>query len=235
MENEISFQTNTFDTFIEDDSNKIALEAARTVAINSSREFNPLWLYSQSGCGKTHVLNAITHEIAMNSSKTILYFPAKTFFETMLSYYWKKDNEWLNVEKTDILIIDNMEEFRGKNRTQEEIANIILKKCENNSRVVLASACPYTQLPIIENVLRRGSEATLFAEIQLPSDILKQKYIDAFLTIMPFPITDEARSYLIQNVTTIPELKGILQTACFYNLYNKKEIDSFWAERNVIC
>lgn len=234
MGNEMSAQINTFDTFIEDDSNKFALAAARAVATSSGREYNPLWLYSPSGCGKTHLLNAISRELEKDPSKKILNFSANSFVGTMLSHYWSKDNEWKEIEKADVLIVDNMEFLRGKDRTQEEIAFLSLRKFEKNSRVIFASDCPPSQLPVIERILRNGSEETLIADIQFPTDSMKQKYIDAFLKLKPFAITDEAQILIVKNAKNIPKLKGVLQTAWFFASHDSKGIDADWVGRNFL-
>lgn len=233
MGDEMSIQINTFDTFIEDDSNKFALAAARAVATSSSREYNPLWLYSPSGCGKTHLLNAISHELESDPTKMILYLSANTLVETMLSHYCSKDNEWKEIEKADVLIIDNLNFLSGKNQTQEEIAVMIINKCKKNSRVILSSDCPPSHLSVIGRILRNRLETTLIVDIQFPTDSLKQKYIDAFLALDPFTITNEARSLLVKNSKSIPELKGILQKACFFSLHDNKEVDADWVERNI--
>lgn len=73
MKAESNIKMNTFENFIEDDSNKFAFAACRAIIDKSAWEFNPLWLYGPSGCGKTHLLDSIAHKYESDKSKKILY------------------------------------------------------------------------------------------------------------------------------------------------------------------
>ena len=97
----------------------------------------------------------------------------------------------------------------------------------------MSSDCPPSHLSVIGRILRNRLETTLIVDIQFPTDSLKQKYIDAFLALDPFTITNEARLLLVKNSKSIPELKGILQKACFFSSHDNKEVDADWVERNI--
>lgn len=112
----------TFETFIEDKSNRFALAACQAISEYPSKYYNPLWIYGASACGKSHLLNAIFHKLELEQVRVILYLTAEALVETMISNFRGRDEAWEMIENADVLIVDNMEYLKGKNTTQEEIA-----------------------------------------------------------------------------------------------------------------
>lgn len=223
----------TFETFIEDESNRFALAACRAISEHPSKCYNPLWIYGASAYGKSHLLNAIFHKLKLEQVRIVLYLTAEALVETMISNFKAKDEAWTMIENADVLIIDNNEHLKGKDATQEEIALLSLRKQTNKQQVIFASNCPPIELPTLNRLLREQAEMGLFADIQLPSIALKRKYVEKFIKNEPFQITEEATELLILKLKTIPQLNGVLQTARFGSSKNKLKIDAMWIQNHI--
>lgn len=220
----------TFETFIEDRSNRFALAACQAISDNPSECYNPLWLYGPSSCGKSHLLHAIFHKLELEQAGVVLHLTADALAETMISNFKVKDEAWTMIENADVLIVDNIEYFKGKNATQEEIAVLSLKKLFKKQRVIFASNCPPKELPVLSDILLQHAKTSLFADIQPPSIELKRKYVEAFIKRDPFQISEEAIEVLITVLQTIPKLNGALQKARFENIKDKQKIDAMWVK-----
>ena len=134
--------TSTFETFIEDESNRFALAACRAILEHPSEYYNPLWLYGPSACGKSHLLHAIFHKLEFEQVRVVLYLTAEVLVEAMISNFKAKDEIGEMIENSDVLIVDNVEYLKGKNATQEEIAMSSLSKLDKKQQVIFASNCP---------------------------------------------------------------------------------------------
>ena len=223
----------TFETFIEDESNRFALAACRAISEYPSEYYNPLWLYGPSACGKSHLLHAIFHKLELEQVRIVLYLTAEALVETKISNFKAKNEAWAMIENADVLIIDNTEYLKGKDATQEEIALLSLRKQTNKQQVIFASNCPPIELPTLNRLLREQAEMGLFADIQLPRIALKRKYVERFIKNEPFQMTEEATELLISKLKTVPQLNGALQTARFNSLKNKLKIDVKWVQNHI--
>lgn len=223
----------TFETFIEDESNRFALAACKSIMKYHARHYNPLWLYGPSSCGKSHLLHAIFHKLELEQVRIVLYLTAEALVETMISNFKAKDEAWTMIENADVLIIDNTEHLKGKNATQEEIAMLCLRKRDNKQQVIFASNCPPIELPVLSHLLRERAEMGLFADIQLPSIALKCEYVETFIKNNPFQMTEKATELLISKLKTIPQLNGALQTARLNSLKDKLKIDAKWVKNHI--
>ena len=122
----------TFDSFIVGDSNKFAYMAAVSVAENPGKTYNPLFLYGNSGLGKTHLMHAIGNFIIENSNKKVLYVTSEGFISDFLNLN-KKDEKGTNFDYidsfknkyrgVDVLIIDDIQFLGGATQTQQEFFN----------------------------------------------------------------------------------------------------------------
>lgn len=223
----------TFETFIEDKSNRFALAACQAISEHPSEYYNPLWIYGESACGKSHLLNAIFHKLELEQIRIVLYLTAEALVETMISNFKSKDEAWTMIENADVLIIDNTEHLKGKNTTQEEIALLSLRKQTNKQQVIFASNCPPIELPTLNRLFRERAEMGLFADIQPPSIQLKRKYVEKFMKNEPFQITEEATELLISKLKTIPQLNGALRTARFSSVKDKLKIETTWVQNHI--
>ena len=161
----------TFDTFIVGSSNKFAHAACLAVATNPSHAYNPLFLYGNSGLGKTHLLYAIGNEIKKNDpSKVICYIKGDDFtVELVESLRLAKMNEFRQkYRQADILLVDDVQFIGGKESTQEEFFHTFNALYDARKQIVLTSDRPPKEIKTLEDRLRSRFEQDLIADIQPP-------------------------------------------------------------------
>lgn len=223
--------TSLLETFIEDDSNKMAFNACKAI-INSSKEgINPLWLSGESGCGKTHLLEIIYHNMTHIKKSRCICLTAKEFIESIIKFYQKRESPCKILEDFDVILIDNLEDLVGMTNTQEEVAITLLAVCREGKQVAVASSCPPESLDVMSRLLREIGENTLFADIKAPSEDLRKKFIISYIDSHSFGITDEAVDYLSKKSFTLPQLKGILLKAEFWAKQKRVHINKAWINK----
>ena len=165
--NEDIFETNlnpkyTFDNFIVGESNKFAQSTALTVAENPGQMYNPLFIYANSGLGKTHLMHAIGNYIVQNKHKRVLYVTCEKFVEDFIGVTRKKqNNNFDNVElfkrkyrDIDVLIIDDIQYLGNANQTQQEFFNTFNALHKAGKQIIISSDKSPDDLKKIEERLR---------------------------------------------------------------------------------
>lgn len=162
---------NTFDSFVVGSNNQFAHSAAMAVAKAPSRTYNPLFIYGGSGLGKTHLLQAIGHHvIAANKAAKVVYLSSEQFTNefidaiqhgTLVKFRKKYRN-------ADVLMIDDIQFFAGKERSQEEFFHTFNALHDGHKQVVLSSDRPASEIDKLEQRLVSRFEWGMTAEIQPP-------------------------------------------------------------------
>lgn len=178
----------TFDTFMVGDSNRFAFTAARAVAEKPGKAYNPLFLYGNSGLGKTHLMHAIGNYIIENSNKKVLYVSSEQFVNDYI--YAVRNNDKNNYEKIDlfkskyrnidVLIIDDIQFLGSATKGQEEFFHTFNQLHDSNKQIIIASDRSVDDLKMLEDRLRTRFNWGLTANItppdfQLRVDIIKKK------------------------------------------------------------
>ncbi len=161
----------TFDNFIVGDSNKFAHAACLAVS-RSMASYNPLFLYGQSGLGKTHLLYAITNEMKKNNPHIrIIYKKGEDFTnELIASIQGGSTSAFREKYRTaDVLLIDDIQFIAGKESTQEEFFHTFSALYEEDKQIILTSDRPPKEIRPLEDRLRTRFEWGLIADIQPPS------------------------------------------------------------------
>ncbi|MDR2853676.1 MAG: ATP-binding protein, partial [Prevotellaceae bacterium] len=184
---EIDPQLNTaynFNTLIEGQSNKLARTAGVSIANDPGKTiFNPLFVYGQSGVGKTHLVNAIgVMTKQLYPQKRVLYVPANTFqIQYTDAVRNNTVNDFLNFYQTiDVLLLDDIQEFAGKTATQNTFFHIFNHLHQTGKQLVLTSDCAPMMMQGLEQRLLTRFKWGLSAEIEKPNfelrkEILKNK------------------------------------------------------------
>jgi chromosomal replication initiator protein len=228
----------TFENFVEGDCNRLARAASQAVAKNPGKTaFNPLFIYGNSGLGKTHLAQAIGVEVKRNyPEKTVLYVSANKFqTQYMESVRANNQNDFLNFYQIiDVLIVDDIQEFAGKTGTQNTFFHIFNHLQQTNKQLILTSDQAPADLQGMEERLLSRFKWGLPADLKAPDfntrvNILKQKtYKDGM--IVPADVIHYLASHINQNVR---ELEGALIMLFAMSTLNKAEI-SIDTARNVV-
>lgn len=209
----------TFDTFMVGPSNEVACAAARSVVNGSPSPFNPAFFYGDYGSGKTHLLNAIAHSVELGSSRRkALYLTAEEFLQGFVSAMRARDTLAFkdSVRKVDVLLIDDVHFIAGKPKTEDEFLHTVASLVADGRQVVLASHCPPSELPVIDQRLASLLRGGFACELARPDLDLRRKILDCKIAQARghYPALDVAegiRDFLAARITSgARDMEGVL-------------------------
>lgn len=220
-----SINTNfTFDNFVSGPSNREALQAALMTAANPGKMFNPLFIYSDSGLGKTHLLHAMGNYIKKNSpAAKVLYISTDDFVDEFIHYvHGDKDSESLKdfFKKIDFLLVDDIQFLADKTKTEEMFFHIFNNLVSAGKQIVLTSDRHPTDLKGLESRLVSRFSSGLTVNITKPDletskAILRKKITANNLDINRFD--DEVITFFADKFSNnVRELEGALNRLLFY-------------------
>ena len=220
---------NTFENFVEGDCNRLARSAGFAVAQNpGGTAFNPLMIYGNSGLGKTHLSQAIGIQVKENfPDKVVLYVNANKF-QTQFTEATRNNNrnDFLHFyQMVDVLILDDVHEFAGKEKTQETFFHIFNHLHQMGKQLILTSDKPPIELKGMEQRLLSRFKWGLTADLQTPDfetrmEILRRKIYKDGITL-----SEEVLEYIASHVTNnVRELEGALVSLLAQSMLNKREI-----------
>jgi chromosomal replication initiator protein len=197
----------SFENYIVGPSNKFAHAAALAVSANPAKAYNPLFIYGNSGLGKTHLLYAVLNDIRKNRSNLIpIYIKGDDFTNELIDSIRRNSTiEFhLKYRKTDLLLVDDIQFIAGKNATQEEFFHTFNSLYEANKQIILTSDRPPKEIRTLEERLRTRFEWGLIADIQPPDfetriAIIKRKAENLGLKI-PNDVCDYVAKRLKSNI-----------------------------------
>ena len=205
----------TFDNFIEGDSNKFARAACLAVAMEPATTYNPLFIYGNSGLGKTHLLYAVINYIRKNHPKlSIVYKKSEDFINELIAAIQLGDTaSFKNRYRTaDVLLIDDIQFIAGKESTQEEFFHTFSSLYEAGKQIILTSDRPPKEIKPLEDRLRTRFEGGLLADVQKPSFELRIAIINKKAAIMNVTISQELVAYMAERLQhDIRQIEGALK------------------------
>jgi chromosomal replication initiator protein len=166
----------TFDSFVVGHANEVAYHAARSVAEGPGQRFNPFFLWGGVGLGKTHLINALAHDLLSRTPRRGLACLSAEAFINTLVYSLRQDQMAAFREKfreVDILILDDVQFLAGKERTQEEFFHTFNALRSNGSQIVLTSDKPPHAMADLEQRLRSRFEGGLIVDIHPPTHAMR--------------------------------------------------------------
>ena len=223
-----------FDTFVIGSSNRFAHAAAVAVAEAPAKAYNPLFIYGDSGLGKTHLLHAIGH-YAQNlyPSIRVRYVNSEEFTNDFINSI--RDDKagafQRRYREVDVLLIDDIQFLQGKEQTMEEFFHTFNTLHNANKQVVITSDVPPKQLNGFEDRMRSRFEWGLITDVQPPDletriAILRKKAASDNL-----PAPDDVLSYIASRISTnIRELEGALIRVTAFAHLNRQQVDLSLAE-----
>lgn len=217
----------TFDTFIVGSSNKFAHAACLAVATNPSHAYNPLFLWGNSGLGKTHLLYAIGNEIKKNDpSKVICYIKGDDFTNELIeSLRLAKMSEFRHkYRQADILLVDDVQFIGGKESTQEEFFHTFNALYDAKKQIVLTSDRPPKEIKTLDDRLRSRFEQDLIADIQPPDIETRIAIIKRKAELLEIDLSNEVCEYIASKIkSNIRQLEGTVKKLKAKSLLNHEK------------
>lgn len=205
----------TFDTYIVGSSNKFAHAAALAVAANPAGAYNPLFIYGNSGLGKTHLLYAICNDIKKsNPDKTFLYIKGDDFTNELIDSIRKNTTSEFHQKyrQTDVLLVDDIQFIAGKDSTQEEFFHTFNSLYEAKKQIVLTSDRPPKEIQTLEDRLRTRFEWGLIADIQPPDFETRIAIVKRKAELLDIKIPNEVCEYISKKLkNNIRQLEGAVK------------------------
>tara|TARA_B100001540_G_scaffold230936_1_gene205094 strand:- start:2577 stop:3965 length:1389 start_codon:yes stop_codon:yes gene_type:complete len=218
----------SFDNFVVGESNELAYTAAKKICVESSH-YNPLFIYSDVGMGKTHLLNAIGLEIG--EKKKVMFVSAERFMQNFIRSL--KSNDMVKFKdffrKANVFIIDDIQFIRGKEATQEEFFHTYNELVEKGAQIVISSDRSPSNLDRIQQRIKSRLSGGLVIDIQPPDLNLRKKILESkFKEIQKnfnenYYLSDEVINFLALEVTSsIREMVGALNRVLAFSKINTK-------------
>lgn len=222
----------TFESFVKGKSNEFALSAAMAVAKNPATAYNPLFIYGGPGLGKTHLMQALAHEIMDNYPEMkVMYISSEKFTNELISSIGDKSSK-KNIQfrdkyrNIDVLLIDDIQFIAGKVGTQLEFFHTFNDLYAQNKQIILSSDKPPKEIETLEERLVSRFEWGLMADIQMPDYETRVAILKAKLNMEHAYVSDEILEYIAMNVkSNIRELEGALMTVLAHAQLLEGDID----------
>jgi chromosomal replication initiator protein len=220
----------TFDHFVIGKSNELAAVAAHAVSQAPGRTYNPLFLYGDTGVGKTHLMQAIAHEVLKREPETrIIFIGAEQFTNEMIgSIQTRTTSDFRRrYRETDFLLVDDVQFLKGKEGTQEEFFHTFNALYEAGRQIVLTSDRPPSEIPSLEARLVSRFQWGMVADIELPDfehriAILRNK---ALLDHLEMTIPEDVIRFIAEHVrSSVRELEGSIIKLLAYASLKHRDI-----------
>ena len=226
----------TFDTFVEGECNRLVRSAAMSVSVSPGNKtpFNPLYIYGDSGLGKTHVAHALGNEVRQRFPELqVLYVAMSKFQAQFQAATINKDipNFIHYYQGVDVLILDDIQELSGKQGTQNAFFNIFNHLQMSGKQLVLISDKPPVELKDIEERLITRFKWGLSAKIEAPDYATRVKIIKAKARHLNADIPEEVVTYLAEHISAnIREIEGAISSLVANATFMNKRITTTLAK-----
>ncbi|MBI5465683.1 MAG: chromosomal replication initiator protein DnaA, partial [Candidatus Kerfeldbacteria bacterium] len=204
----------TFDSFIVGKNNELARAASLAVAQNPGQTYNPLFVYGGVGLGKTHLMQAIGHEIIRHSpGKRVLYVPCEKFTTEFIQAIGSGKMERFKgtYRSVDVLLVDDIQFLSGKEGTQEEFFHTFNTLHQANKQIVISSDRPPKAIQTLENRLISRFEWGMIADIASPDLETRMAILAMKCQEKNYQLDKEIINFLATNIqNNIRELEGAL-------------------------
>ena len=210
----------TFDDFVVGPSNKYAHAAALAVSENMGKVYNPLFIYGNSGLGKTHLLLAIGQSIhSRTPAAKILYVKGDDFTNELVHAIQTGSTEEFRAKyrSADLLLMDDIQFIAGKQQTQEEFFHTFNSLYEANKQIVVTSDRPPLEMNKLEDRIRTRLEWGLMADVQPPDLETRMAITRNKAAQLGMVLSDDVVTFIGENITSnIRQLEGVVKKLSAY-------------------
>jgi len=210
----------TFETFVVGPSNKLAYAASLSVAEYPAKNYNPLFIYGDSGLGKTHLIYAIAHVIRKRDRNSkIAYVKGDDLTNELVeAIRMGKTSEMREkYRQADLLLVDDVQFVAGKKQTQEEFFHTFNTLYESGKQIVLTSDRPPSEMTQLEDRLRTRFEWGLLVDVAPPDFETRLAIVKNKAALLGLELPDKIASYIAENVTAnVRQLEGTINKILAY-------------------
>ena len=226
----------TFDNFIEGLSNRLPRSVGQSVADYPARKtFNPLFIYGPSGCGKTHLVNAIGVRLRQkHPEKRVLYDSALLFqVQYVDARINNKTNDFIHFyQSIDCLIVDDVQEFSGKEKTLEAFFHIFNHLHLNGRQIIMTCDRPPVELKDMEERMLTRFKWGMLAELEAPDVQLRHDILKRLVRKDGLDIPEDVIEYVAENLQdNVRELEGIVHSMLAWSVVHGSNIDLDFARK----
>lgn len=217
----------TFENFVVGSCNEFAHAASMAVAKNPAKSYNPLYVYGGSGLGKTHLMNAIGHFSLHNDPRLkILYITTEKFMNDLINHlqYGKILDFRQKYRSIDVLLMDDIHNLSGKDRTKEEFFHTFNHLYDNQKQIVISSDCPPKEILGLEERFRSRFEWGLIADLKPPDIETRIAILKKKAELEGVDLPEDVALFIADKVqSNIRELEGYLRrVVAFSSLKGEK-------------
>ncbi len=225
----------TFDSFVVGACNQFAHAAAKSVATNPARAYNPLFIYGGTGMGKTHLLHAIGHSlICQYPGMNILFTSSERFMNEMITSIRldRMSSFHQRYRTADVLLVDDIQLIGNKERTQEEFFHTFNELHDHQKQIVISSDCPPKDIAGLVDRLRNRFEWGLMADMQPPDLETKMAILDKKAEAEGITLPEDVRSFMASRTkSNVRELEGALVKLVAYSSLTDTPINITMAQQ----
>ncbi len=219
----------TFENFVVGSCNQFAHAASMAVAKNPAKSYNPLYIYGGSGLGKTHLMNAIGHFSLHNDPRLkILYVTTEKFMNDLINHlqYGKILDFRQKYRSIDVLLIDDIHNLSGKDRTKEEFFHTFNHLYDNQKQIVISSDCPPKEISGLEERFRSRFEWGLIADLKPPDIETRIAILKKKAELEGVDLPESVALFIADKVqSNIRELEGYLRRVVAFSSLKGEKIE----------
>lgn len=217
----------SFSNFVVSTSNQLAHAAAWAVATQATTKYNPLFIYSRVGLGKTHLLHSIGHQLSGSGAK-VVYVTTEQFTNEFISAIREgKSHEFrYKYRKCDVLLIDDIQFIIGKEQTQEGLFHTFNELHNSNKQIVISSDRLPGELPLLDDRLRSRFDWGLTTDIQIPDKETRLAILQKKAQASGADVPDAVLTFLSDKVyESVRDLEGTLNRIIAFSVFTKRPIN----------
>lgn len=225
----------TFDTFVVGTSNEIAHAACRAVANRPGEAYNPLFIHGGVGLGKTHLLQAVGNAIVeANPSFTVMYVASEKFANEFVESLQEQTTQQFKkrYRNIDVLIVDDVQFFAGKDKTQEELFYTFNSLYSQNKQLILSSDRPPSAIPTLQERLASRLAAGMIVDIKKPDYETRLAILQEKRDVRGVSIDQEILVFIAKNIqSNVRDLEGAFNQIAGHSEFHNEKVTLDQAKR----